>query len=324
MKRLKQLRESANYTQEQLAKMLNVSQQTIARWEGGKSEPHLAALRDLALIFGTSVDELLAYEKTGKNPSTIHYCIFNNELDGYWGDIGLKIGGKPSIWFPISYKTMNRVCNQLKQLDNEEDWIVFPTLNNKYVVFRPATIDKVTFLDEAGDAPEDDGELSESMAFEFYPAFNVLSMVSDVDWHKAHTILLGQDKNSKSNKEFWRALIKKVTPYFNGEASKPFIETVTEQFIENSLYDDDKFIHSMCEINVHYINGSVEKFDSDIEDITEFMFTLNIDDGVKIVRFTVTDSDVFIPLSKISTVIMPYTDVLEMEKNAKEEMGQED
>lgn len=324
MKRLKQLRESANYTQEQLAKMVKVSRQTIACWEGGKSEPNLTALRDLSLIFGTSVNELLSYEKTGEKPSSIHYYIFNNELDGYWGDIGLKIGGKPSIWFPISYQTMNRVFNQLKQLDNEEDWIVFSAMNNKYVVFRPATIDKVTFLDEACDSPESDGELPEAMVAEFYPAFNVLNTVPDVDWNKANTILFGQDKNSESSKEFWTALIKKVTPYFNGEASEIFIKTITEQFVESSLYDEDKFIQSMSEINVHYTNGSVEKFDSDVEDITEFMFTLNMDDTVKNIKFTVAYADVFIPLSKISTVIMPYTDVLKMEEKTEEEMDREE
>jgi hypothetical protein len=55
--------------------MLKTTQQTIARCEAGKAEPNLSALQDLAMIFGTSVDDLL-----GKNPlsdkiasTSLHY-----------------------------------------------------------------------------------------------------------------------------------------------------------------------------------------------------------------------------------------------------------
>ena len=69
MKKLKQLRESMNVTQQELAKALNTTQQTIARWESDKSQPDIAALKDLAVFFQTSVDDLL--EQTRKSTLSI-------------------------------------------------------------------------------------------------------------------------------------------------------------------------------------------------------------------------------------------------------------
>ncbi|MBO5011047.1 MAG: helix-turn-helix transcriptional regulator [Elusimicrobiaceae bacterium] len=327
MKRLKQLREAAHYTQEQLAQMLQVSQQTIARWENGKGEPNLTALRDLALIFCTSVDELLEYGKTGKKPSTAHYCLSSKELDGYWGDLGLKIGNEPSIWFPISEKTMSRIYNHLRQLDNENDWIAFASLNNKYVVFRPENMRRITLLDEACDGPQNDGELMEKMTPELYRAFNILNSIPDVNWNEIRKVLLKERETSVSdetNKKFWKKLVKKITPYFDGEASETFIKTVIECFLDYSFDDDEIFMQHMCETHVYYNDGQKERFCSNTDDIDEFFFTLDIDDDVKMLKFTsFAEADAFIPLSKISAVVMPYTDVLEAEKKSKEMFEEE-
>ena len=56
---IKILRNEARLTQAELAEMLGTTQQTIARWESGKSEPNITALKDLAMIFGCSVGDLL-------------------------------------------------------------------------------------------------------------------------------------------------------------------------------------------------------------------------------------------------------------------------
>jgi transcriptional regulator with XRE-family HTH domain len=66
MKRLKELRQSLGLTQEALAKALQTTQQTIARWETDKAEPNLSALRDLAMIFGTSVDDVVGSNRISK------------------------------------------------------------------------------------------------------------------------------------------------------------------------------------------------------------------------------------------------------------------
>nr|DAO66773.1 MAG TPA: Helix-turn-helix XRE-family like protein [Caudoviricetes sp.] len=48
-----------NITQEELAQRLGVSQQAIAKWENGSSQPRTALLPKLADILGCTVDELL-------------------------------------------------------------------------------------------------------------------------------------------------------------------------------------------------------------------------------------------------------------------------
>ena len=45
------------------AKMLGVSQPTIACWETGRSNPRFAMLNDIAKLFGCTVDDLMVKEE---------------------------------------------------------------------------------------------------------------------------------------------------------------------------------------------------------------------------------------------------------------------
>jgi len=83
VKRLKELRQSLGLTQEALAKALQTTQQTIARWETGKAEPNLSSLRDLAMIFGTSVDDVVGSNPISKRVTTNTYTLFTKgDQDG--------------------------------------------------------------------------------------------------------------------------------------------------------------------------------------------------------------------------------------------------
>ncbi len=53
------LRKSRNLTQEQLAECLDVSRQTISKWESGQSLPELDKIVALSEIFNVSTDLLL-------------------------------------------------------------------------------------------------------------------------------------------------------------------------------------------------------------------------------------------------------------------------
>lgn len=68
---LQALRSSKNMTQEQLAVLLGVSRQSVAKWEAEKSTPELEKLNAIAKIFGVSLDELIngeiSFTKTGVN-----------------------------------------------------------------------------------------------------------------------------------------------------------------------------------------------------------------------------------------------------------------
>lgn len=57
--KLKQLRTKSEYSQEQLAELLNVSRQAVAKWELGKGMPDIANLKAIAALFDVTVDSLI-------------------------------------------------------------------------------------------------------------------------------------------------------------------------------------------------------------------------------------------------------------------------
>lgn len=58
--RILDLRKKKGWSQEELGYKLDVSRQTISKWEAGQTTPELEKLRNLAKIFEISVDELIS------------------------------------------------------------------------------------------------------------------------------------------------------------------------------------------------------------------------------------------------------------------------
>ena len=56
------LRRKAGLSQEQLAEQLEVTRQTMSKWEGGHSVPDLEQLQAMCRIFGVKLDELTGTE----------------------------------------------------------------------------------------------------------------------------------------------------------------------------------------------------------------------------------------------------------------------
>ena len=57
--KIKEYRKKAGLTQEQLAMRLNVTFQTVSKWETNASSPDLSMIIPLTRLFGISADELL-------------------------------------------------------------------------------------------------------------------------------------------------------------------------------------------------------------------------------------------------------------------------
>ena len=65
-KNLKNAREKAGYSQNDVAEKLNISRQSVSRWKNGRSVPDVENLVVLSQMYKISLDDLL------ENPSTEH------------------------------------------------------------------------------------------------------------------------------------------------------------------------------------------------------------------------------------------------------------
>ncbi len=61
---LLQLRKINHMSQEELAEKVNVSRQTLSKWETGESVPDIEKCKLLAEIFRVTLDDLVRYEST--------------------------------------------------------------------------------------------------------------------------------------------------------------------------------------------------------------------------------------------------------------------
>ena len=78
--KLKMLRKENNYTQEELAEKLNVSRQAITKWESGEGIPDIENLKQISILFNTTIDELVKEDKTITIEERKKYQ-FKQELD---------------------------------------------------------------------------------------------------------------------------------------------------------------------------------------------------------------------------------------------------
>lgn len=70
--RLRELRIKSGYTQQQVAKLLNIDRSTYAYYETGKTRPDIDSLVILSRIFNIPINEFLADEKAPQNFSDLN------------------------------------------------------------------------------------------------------------------------------------------------------------------------------------------------------------------------------------------------------------
>ncbi|MBQ8738277.1 MAG: helix-turn-helix transcriptional regulator [Clostridia bacterium] len=83
--KIKELRKRDGMTQEQLAEKLNLTPQTISRWETETAYPDIVTIPILANIFDVSIDTLMGYDKT-KTAEKIK-GIIDSSKRYFWNDI---------------------------------------------------------------------------------------------------------------------------------------------------------------------------------------------------------------------------------------------
>lgn len=77
MLRIKELREEKNISQLELAKKLNLTQQSISLYEKGDREPSIDVLKSIANFFNVSLDYLLGKSDI-RNPEELKSIEFAN------------------------------------------------------------------------------------------------------------------------------------------------------------------------------------------------------------------------------------------------------
>ena len=88
--KLTNLRKQKGLSQEELGEKLNVTRQTISKWELGQTSPDMAKLTEIANFFGVSVDDLTNEEKEIKEPTSNTNISSSNSLNGT--NTGVKTG----------------------------------------------------------------------------------------------------------------------------------------------------------------------------------------------------------------------------------------
>lgn len=76
-KRIRDLREDNDMTQDDLASQLGISKRTLLRYESGVLEPTISVLISLSLLFNVSVDYIIGTKDT----TEIDEISIKNELD---------------------------------------------------------------------------------------------------------------------------------------------------------------------------------------------------------------------------------------------------
>ncbi len=59
MNNISEIRKQKNISQAELAASLGVTQGSVSAWETGRWEPSIDALRQMAVLFGVTIDELI-------------------------------------------------------------------------------------------------------------------------------------------------------------------------------------------------------------------------------------------------------------------------
>lgn len=93
-KNLKYLRDKHEMTQEQFAEKLEVSRQTVAKWENGESLPDIEKCTQIAMTFKVSLDALALFSLDEQGESQ------SNESSGKYVFGIVKVGERGQVVIP--------------------------------------------------------------------------------------------------------------------------------------------------------------------------------------------------------------------------------
>lgn len=108
--RLYELRKTKNISQEELAELLDVSRQSISKWENDKSYPEMTRLLFMSEYFDVSLDYLMrgTEEDKSREEATVSYKAQNMLL--VWNSFVSNLSGKQRKMLIVLYVLLICVC----------------------------------------------------------------------------------------------------------------------------------------------------------------------------------------------------------------------
>ncbi len=139
-KKILQLRKAKGFTQEELAEKLNVSRQSVSKWESGQSVPELEKLVTLCEVFQVSADYLL-------KPSELDQLSIKTEmLEKQQQELAMESRKRKEkqfcIWSCVGiYLTAFALLILLRNISLENDflWNIFPGFTLPFIILAVAT-----------------------------------------------------------------------------------------------------------------------------------------------------------------------------------------
>ncbi|MBZ9625410.1 helix-turn-helix domain-containing protein [Clostridium sp. FP2] len=104
--KLQRLRKEKALSQEQLAELLNVSRQSVSKWESGQTYPEINKLIILSDLFKITIDDLV------KDKNTL--CVYNEDVEREEddGESSLMVGGM-IVGMAIGFITDNYIWSMV-------------------------------------------------------------------------------------------------------------------------------------------------------------------------------------------------------------------
>jgi len=122
--RLRKYRRERDLTQEQLAAAIDISPQSVSKWERGDGYPDITLLPRIANYFGVSIDFLLGNDALTREEDLQNFFrIIREELPNDADDERLRIGKEYAEKYPESDDVAHELCWIIYWHDHREEHI---------------------------------------------------------------------------------------------------------------------------------------------------------------------------------------------------------
>lgn len=118
MNRIKELRKKYPMSQKELAERLHISQASISGYEGGTVEPDIELMKQMAEIFGVTLDYLMGFDTEPKKEWNVEYPP----------GVALRTYPQPQPGLSLSEADITRIAERVAQMNTDAK--TSPVLNS--------------------------------------------------------------------------------------------------------------------------------------------------------------------------------------------------